>query len=140
MAWLARIVLVLASPGAMARGAAPLDAAADSSLKTAQASARAVAIRGEYLPDSLALDVPRPRLSSQVRAEASRRGVRQTAYQIWVASSPEILAGGKGDLWDSGKVESSESLQIQYAGKPLVSRLRCFWTVRVRDQDGQASG
>jgi alpha-L-rhamnosidase len=59
------------------------------------------------------------------------RGARQAAYQILVASSEELLAQDRGDLWDSGKVESDRSNQIEYAGKPLASRMRCYWKVRV---------
>src|ERR1051326_2392249 len=43
------------------------------------------------------------------RSVASRRGERQTAYQILVCSSPERLAAGTADWWDSGKVSSSRS-------------------------------
>jgi alpha-L-rhamnosidase len=68
------------------------------------------------------------------------RGARQTAYQILVASSEKLLDGNQGDLWDSGKVESDRSNQIEYAGKPLESRMRCHWKVRVWDQEGKPSG
>src|SRR5690606_374652 len=44
---------------------------------------------------------------------------RQTAYQLLVASSATALDGGKSDLWDSGKVESGNTLHIAYAGEPL---------------------
>jgi alpha-L-rhamnosidase len=59
------------------------------------------------------------------------RGVRQRAYQILVASSEELLKQDKGDLWDSGKVASDQSVNVEYAGKPLTSNQRCFWKVRV---------
>jgi alpha-L-rhamnosidase len=59
------------------------------------------------------------------------RGIKQTAYQILVASNKERLERDEGDLWDSGKVESDQSLHIAYAGKPLTSRMQCFWKVRV---------
>ncbi len=45
------------------------------------------------------------------------RDQKQTAYQILVASTPELLAKDQGDLWDSGKVASDQSAQIEYAGK-----------------------
>ena len=63
--------------------------------------------------------------------DSSRRGDRQAAYQVLVASTPESLAAEKGDLWDSGKVESDESAHVVYGGKPLVSQSACFWKVRV---------
>ena len=61
------------------------------------------------------------------------------AYQVLVASSPELLSANKGDLWDSGKVTSEQSTYIPYAGVSLASRMRCFWKVCVWDKDGQAS-
>ena len=48
-----------------------------------------------------------------------------------VASTPELLAKDQGDLWDSGKVASDQSIQVEYAGKPLESRQVCHWKVRV---------
>ena len=54
----------------------------------------------------------------------------QTAYQVLVASSMEILARDEGDVWDSGKVESSESINISYDGAPLESYDTYYWKVR----------
>ncbi|TWU33204.1 family 78 glycoside hydrolase catalytic domain [Novipirellula artificiosorum] len=56
---------------------------------------------------------------------------RQTAYQIQVASSAEKLEANSGDHWDSGKVNRSESVCIEYRGSPLSSRQVCHWRVRV---------
>ena len=50
-----------------------------------------------------------------------------------------MLAAGKIDLWDSGKVASDETIGIVYAGEKLGSRDRCHWRVRVWDQDGEPS-
>jgi alpha-L-rhamnosidase len=59
------------------------------------------------------------------------RGIKQAAYQVLVASTPELLAKDKGDLWDSGKVESDQSFHIEYKGMALESGMPCFWKVRV---------
>ncbi|MFW6106753.1 MAG: family 78 glycoside hydrolase catalytic domain [bacterium] len=85
--------------------------------------------RCEYLVDPLAIDHPRPRLSW--RLESSRRDVRQRAYRILVASSPEKLGENQGDLWDSGRQESRETLNIAYAGDSLSCRETCYWKVLV---------
>jgi len=92
-------------------------------------------LRCEYLVNPLGIDAAKPRLSWIMTS--SRRGEKQTAYQILVASSPKLLANDKGDLWDSGKVASDESAQIVYAGAPLVSRQSCFWKVRVWDSTAE---
>jgi len=60
----------------------------------------------------------------------------QTGYQILVSSSKQLLEKDNGDLWDSGKVTSDETAQIEYGGKPLVSREQCFWKVRAWDRSG----
>ena len=94
-------------------------------------------LRCEYLQDPLGVDATRPRLSWIV--ESDQRGGRQTAYQVLVASSSDVLAKDQGDLWDSGKIVSDETAQIVYAGQPLVSRRACFWKVRAWDGDGKPS-
>lgn len=94
-------------------------------------------LRCEYLKNPLGIDVEKPRLSWVI--ESARRGERQTAYHVLVASTPELLAKDQGDLWDSGRVESDQSIQVEYAGKPLASRTRCHWKVRAWDKDGKVS-
>jgi len=55
----------------------------------------------------------------------------QMAYQIQVASTTERFKTGNPDLWDSGKVDSSQSLFISYAGAPLPTGANVNWRVRV---------
>jgi alpha-L-rhamnosidase len=97
-----------------------------------------VNLRCEYLENPLGIDVLKPRLSWTTASEA--RGWMQGAYQILVASSPELLKQDEGDLWDSGKVASGQSIHVAYAGKALTSRMRCYWKVRVWDKEGRPSG
>ena len=77
-----------------------------------------------------------PRLSWTLDA-ANQRGAVQSAYQILAASSPEKLKPGSADLWDSGKVPSAATCQIEFGGRPLDSFETCYWTVRVWDKDGK---
>ena len=98
-------------------------------------------LRCEYLIDPLGIDNAEPRLSWELRAvDPEARGLRQSAYQVQVASSAELLARGKPDLCDSGNVESDETIGIVYAGKKLASGDVCHWRVRVWDQEGEVSG
>ena len=71
-------------------------------------------------------------LTSRERAQA------QSAYRVLVASSPSLLARGKGDVWDSGKVASAESRQVPYGGPRLESRTRYYWKVMAWDVTGHA--
>lgn len=100
-------------------------------------SLTATGLRCEYLTEPLALETRAPRLSWLV--ESNARGAKQTAYHVLAASSAEKLAADKGDLWDTGKVFSNQTIQLEYKGLPLNSRQQVFWKVRVWDQDGKAS-
>ncbi|MDR6194202.1 family 78 glycoside hydrolase catalytic domain [Siphonobacter sp. SORGH_AS_0500] len=95
-------------------------------------------LRFEYGDIRLGTGVTQPRLSWQLAN--THPGVRQTAYQILVASSPEKLAQNEADLWDSGKVKTSQSVYVDYQGKSLESRQRYFWKVQTWDEKGTASG
>jgi len=97
-------------------------------------------LRCEYLDSPLGIDVTEPRLSWELRAtDENVRGLRQSAYQVQVASSPERLARDQGDLWDTGKVQSGQSTQVAYAGQELKSQDVCYWKVRVWDGADQPS-
>jgi alpha-L-rhamnosidase len=88
-------------------------------------------LRTEYRVNPIGIDPAEPRFDWLLESDA--RAQRQTAYRLLVASTPELLSAGSGDLWDSGKVSSSESIQIAYAGMPLTARQRAWWKVRVWD-------
>ena len=86
-------------------------------------------LRCEGLVNPIGLDVAKPRLSWQMRADTN--GAAQAAYQILCATAPERLIEGKADLWDSGKVSAAQSQHILYSGKALSRNLPCYWAVRV---------
>lgn len=94
----------------------------------------------ESKPNPLGLTETSPRLSWQAVATVPEaRGQYQTAYQIQVASSPQLLAANQGDLWDTGRVATNQTSQIAYAGSTLATDQVCFWHVRAWDGNGQPS-
>ena len=108
--------------------------------KQANANIIPIQLYCEYLKNPVGIDELRPRLSWICKTNTSEsRGLSQTAYQIIVATSKELLLSDKGDIWNSGKVLSDQSVHIEYSGKPLVSHTRYFWKVRIFDQDGRVS-
>lgn len=102
------------------------------------AGLKAVELRTESAIDPLGLDVSRPRLSW--RLVSGTPGAMQSAYRIRVASSPTLLASGRADLWDSGKVISGRCLGVEFGGDALTSRQRGYWQVQVWDQTGATAG
>jgi hypothetical protein len=97
----------------------------------------AVDLRCDYAVNPLGVDSANPRLFWKLAGDA--RGQRQTAYQILAASSGKNLADGKGDLWDSGKNDSDETIQISYGGKELKSSQQVYWKVRAWGAGGKIS-
>jgi len=79
------------------------------------------------------------RVESEMPEEPDQRGLRQTAWQILVASSAEKLAGDQGDLWDSGKQPAAREPHITYAGAPLSPGVRYHCKVRCWDADDKPS-
>jgi alpha-L-rhamnosidase len=92
-------------------------------------------LKCESMHEPLGIDVTSLRLSWQLQDD--RRGAAQTAYQIRVATSLAQLRQGNPLVWDSGRVASSESVNVVYGGPAVTSRQRYYWQVRVWDQDGK---
>ena len=97
----------------------------------------AVQLRCENRITPLGVGVQAPVLSWLLNS--SRRGEQQIAYQILVASSLERLTKHDADYWNSGKVSSTETVNVRYQGKPLPSMVSCYWVVRVWGRDGRES-
>ncbi|MDF6022788.1 alpha-L-rhamnosidase [Streptomyces sp. JH34] len=129
-----RLLSTTAATAALAAVPAPA-AAAPGRPQAAAGRARVTGPTVEYVRHPLGLDTPRPRLSWPLASDGP--GLSQTAYQVRVATAPDRLE--KPDVWDSGRVESAQSLLVPYGGPEPVSRTRYFWSVRVWDQDGRAS-
>ena len=96
-------------------------------------------LRCEYRTNPLGIGEREPRLSWLMRDDSGARGTAQTSYQIVVATTAERAERGEADLWDSGQIRSDKSIQIVYQGRPLKARERCYWKVRVWDQNGAPS-
>ena len=95
-----------------------------------------VTLRTEYRVNPLGVDAPAPRLSWEIQSRQAMRGLRQTAYQILVATDPAQLTPGQADLWNSSEVASDETAHVVYRGRKLSARQVCHWVVRLRDQAG----
>ncbi|RYD80066.1 MAG: alpha-L-rhamnosidase, partial [Sphingobacteriales bacterium] len=90
-----------------------------------------------YRNNPIGIDFVSPELSWKL--QSSKRNVMQTAYQVLVASSLANLNKNIGDFWDTKRVNSGQSIQIQYAGTKLISAKTYYWKVRVWDNFGKES-
>src|SRR3984893_17216955 len=102
------------------------------------ASANIDALKTEYQENPLGIDTAKPRFSWRLTSQA--RGAGQSAYEIRVAADEEELRAGRSLIWDSGRVESRESVFRVYGGPELQSRTRYVWQVRVWNEHGADSG
>lgn len=130
---------LLAALVALASGAALPAQSRDPAIRPVIASPMNVTdLRCEQATDPLGVDVPRPRLSWRLLSD--ERGQRQTAYQIFAASTREGLESGQADLWKSGRIESDQTNFIAYGGAPLASGQQVFWRLIAFDRDGRPTG
>ncbi len=93
--------------------------------------AKPSSLRSDSMIEPLGIDTVAPVLSW--RLNDSRQGAKQTAYQLTVSSS----SNGKSDVWDSGRVASSQSAGVPYGGPTLQPSHRYYWRVQVWDKDGK---
>ncbi len=118
---------------------------------------KATDLRTEYQSAPLGMDVLSPRLSWKIISDG--RNVVQSAYEVRAAKSEQDVKAGKALLWNSGKMMSSQSVNIGYGGDgfesdqriyidgvlkkaeayPLESRERVYWQVRIYDNNNHAS-
>ncbi|MBO7746418.1 family 78 glycoside hydrolase catalytic domain [Paenibacillus sp. MWE-103] len=98
---------------------------------------RVYGLRTEYLTDPVGIDAPRPRLGWLLGADF--RGAAQSACRVLVASATELLAEGKADVWDSGRLASDRPGPVAYGGPPLLSGRRYVWKAMAWDGDGRES-
>lgn len=86
--------------------------------------------RCESMDEYLGLQLKSPRLSWRPLASVAWK--TQTAYRVTVSSRP----GGKADLWDSGRVSSSQTSTL-YGGKLLAAHDQAYWQVETWTSEGQ---
>ena len=94
-------------------------------------------LKCENFVNPIGIDITHPRLSWQITSE--RRNVLQSAYRILVSEDPDKLASGVGEIWDSKKVKSDQSILIRYDGNILKSSTIYYWKVMVWDNSENAS-
>ncbi|MFT3748192.1 MAG: glycoside hydrolase family 78 protein [Agriterribacter sp.] len=97
----------------------------------AQSDIMAVNLRVEYKVNPFT-DVEKPRFSWELISKENNQ--MQTAWEIIVASSEQILKSNKGDIWSSGKVNNNMTNQVEYNGKSLSSNKTYYWKVRSYDK------
>jgi alpha-L-rhamnosidase len=85
--------------------------------------------------DNTVINVTMPHYGWIIPIEAES----QNAYQILVSTSKENIGNNHGDVWNSGQIRSSNSLNIEQKGKPLNPGSKYFWKVRIWDKDNRLS-
>ena len=85
----------------------------------------------EHTTNPLAINTTAPQFGWQL--QSAQRNVLQTAYRILVADKPGLLEKNTGNIWDSKKISSNQSIQVVYKGKKLHAAAKYFWKVQVWD-------
>lgn len=90
-----------------------------------------VALTCDYRTNPLGIDHLQPALSWKIKS--AQHNVIQSAYQILVADNLQDLNQGRGNIWDTKKVNTSQSIQLRYAGQKLRAGKPYYWKVKVWD-------
>jgi alpha-L-rhamnosidase len=99
------------------------------------AHAMTVHLRTNALENPLGIDTEHPAFAWQ--SDAKTANWMQSGYEVLVAKDVKDLRPGKAEVWDSGRVTSSESVDISYKGAALESQTRYVWKVLVWDSRGK---
>ncbi|MET8977104.1 family 78 glycoside hydrolase catalytic domain [Streptomyces sp. NPDC004539] len=134
---LPRRTVLAATAGAAVAGALP-PPPASAAPRPRSRDGEVTALTVEHRTDPLGIDTPAPRFGWHTRSDA--RGTAQGAYQILVATSPDRLTATRADIWDSGRVPSSDAVAVRYAGPALRPSTRYHWTVTAWDTHGRTIG
>jgi hypothetical protein len=94
-------------------------------------------LRCEYRKDPIGVDSHQPKFSWELLS--SQRNVEQTAYRMLVSPDSLSLQNNTGSIWDSKKIASNASIQVEYKGKSLQPVKKYFWKVMVWDNKGNQS-
>ena len=94
-------------------------------------------LRCEYLQNPIGIDISSPRFSWIL--EHKERSQSQSAFQIIVSSIRNFSESVNENMWDSGKIKSSNTVNISYKGKPLKSNSIYYWWVKWWDQNDEVS-
>jgi alpha-L-rhamnosidase len=89
----------------------------------------------EHKTNPVGIDNLQPRLSWKLNGTGNN--IMQTAYSLRVAVDPKFSSSKT--IWQSGKINSDESVLISYKGPELKPCLRYYWQVRVWDNKGRVS-
>jgi hypothetical protein len=101
------------------------------------AQAAPVHLRTNGLNTPIGLDTPKPTFSWL--SDATTPNWVQSAYEILIDPDVKNLRAGHAASWDSGRIVSSESLDIAYAGVPLKPQQRYAWKVITWDNKGKGT-
>ena len=92
----------------------------------------------ERLRTPIGIDSAKPRFGWTLTA-AGADGLIQGGYRIVVSSTAAKAAAGTGDVWDSGRLATGQSVDAGYGGPALSSSTRYYWRVQVWDTQGRAA-
>ncbi len=101
------------------------------------AQAAPVHLRTNALENPLGIDTSHPTFSWQ--SDSKTPDWMQSSYEILVATDLPHLHPGNSAAWDSGRVKSSQSVDIPYAGTPLHPQQHYLWKVIIWDNHSQQS-
>jgi alpha-L-rhamnosidase len=94
-------------------------------------------LKCENKTNPLGVESKTPLLSWQLQSH--QRNILQKAYRILVADDSMLLNKNIGNIWDSKKVQSTNSINVPFGGNRLQAAKNYYWKVQVWDNKNNTS-
>ena len=91
----------------------------------------------EYLHNPIGIGTDTPHFSWKFTS--TEKNQNQSAYEIIVSDNLERINKSEGNVWQTGKIGSDQSVNIAYSGNALKSFTRYYWRVRVYNRENEVS-
>ncbi|MDD3511010.1 MAG: family 78 glycoside hydrolase catalytic domain [Fermentimonas sp.] len=98
-------------------------------------SAKLVSLKVEMQENPVGIGTATPRFSWQLTS--ARPDLQQQSYHIQAARSVQDLTKEQNLIWDSGIVDSDNSILIPYQGEKLNSGEKYYWRLKVVTNQGE---
>ena len=103
----------------------------------AQSSLQPGTLTCEFIRNPIGIESGSPRLSWTLASRENNQV--QSAYEIMVSDDRVSLDKGEGNVWQTGKIQSLDNINVRFSGASLKPFTRYFWRIRVYDQNDRAS-
>lgn len=108
-----------------------------SSILSAATPLKPASLSCEYIINPLGINTAQPRFAWTCISKEKNK--MQSAYELIVSDNLKDINAHNGNMLSTGKVMSTRTTGVEYAGKPIKSFTKYYWSIKLYDENGVAS-